>query len=299
MIHPVSRVSLSLLILLTWQSVGAVESADSAIPKVESPIEINGDINKPCWKEIPVVRADYIKSKAAVLSDEPHLSVKYAWDEHYLYIAYEAFDTNLVAASKPGTKGPASNLRPICENWKKDEKVDIVEFFISFGDEHFLWELHHNALNQFNDIWCTVPDPAWPIAKSSLARFGIIFNAEEFIHDDGEFTVAMAVKMKPKADGKPSTVNDPSDTDTGYTAELRLPWRGLGAPVTAAPPEKKDVKDSAWKMAGESISILAVMQDGDLKERYYHSSPQEIPSWFHKAQKQWPVYKFSEPATEK
>ena len=41
----------------------------------------------------------------------------------------------------------------------------------------------------------------------------------------------MAAKVKRKKDGKPGTVNDATDEDAGYTAEIRLPRYGIGAPT--------------------------------------------------------------------
>jgi hypothetical protein len=107
----------------------------------------------------------------------------------------------------------------------------------------------------------------------------------------------MAVKLKPKADGTPSTVNDSSDVDAGYTAEIRLPWRSIGAPAAAASwIENKPAPrvPGPWKMAGQSVSLLSVFQDGDLPERYHHSSATKEPGWFHKTQPAWPRYVFVE-----
>jgi len=108
----------------------------------------------------------------------------------------------------------------------------VVEVLSPFGDPQIFWEIHHNALNQFNDILITVVDLDRPAAKSRLFYDGIRFNWREVIEDDAETgcTRKMAVRLKPKADGKPSTVNDASDEDTGYIGEIRLPWYGLGAP---------------------------------------------------------------------
>ncbi len=107
--------------------------------------------------------------------------------------------------------------------------------------------------------------------------------------------------MLPKADGKPSTVNDPSDVDTGYSAEIRIPWYGLGAPKSRRttlqiPPKKKGDRPTTapgpWKMAGEQLNILAVYQDAELPERYYHSSPTKPPGgWFHQSEPYWHVFK--------
>jgi hypothetical protein len=113
-------------------------------------------------------------------------------------------------------------------------------------------------------------------------------------------TLMTAVKMKPKADGKPSTVNDPSDEDTGYTGEIRIPWFGLGASLKAETmmavktddPKKTKNIHGPWKMAGQEMMILAVVQDGDVKDNggYFHSSPTKPGGWFHKDAHLWPKY---------
>jgi hypothetical protein len=277
----------------------APEQKPVAIPKAAEPIKIDGDLNDPAWKDALAVDVPYIWSKVGEKSTEPRMKVRYTWDDNYLYIGYETFDKNLVALGTGKKKGPKDNQRETCVIGR--DKADVVEFFISFGDPHFFWEIHHNAANKFSDIWCVVVEDNWPIAKSTRNRFGIQFLTEEYISDDSDagHTLATAVKLKPKADGKPSTVNDPSDEDTGYTAELRLPWFGLGAPMSAESHIQVKSDDGKmknvhgpWKMAGQQIRILAVVQDGDVKDNagYFHSSPTKPGGWFHKGSDHWPLY---------
>jgi hypothetical protein len=269
--------------------------------KADAPLVIDGKLDEPIWQKATPVSVDYIGTKTGTKSETQHMTAKYTWDDRYLYIGYVTFDANLIAVGKDEKQGPPNNQRQGCEIYdaKQDgAKVDVVEFFISFGDEHFMWEIHQNALNQFNDVLCVSVDPSWPVNKTSMATYGIIFAPNEWLADEGEYTVKTAVHLKPKADGKPSTVNDSSDVDTGYTAEIRLPWRSIGAPTAAATwIENKPAprQPGPWKMAGQTISLLAVMQDGDLKERYHHSSPTRKPDWFHKTQPFWPRYIFTTP----
>jgi len=268
---------------------GEEKPAEPAAPpapilKAVGAVTIDGALDEPFWKDSAAIRCDFINTKPGKQSDEPRMTVKYAWDEHYLYIGYETFDANITGKGKGVKEGPEKNQREGCEIFgKPEEKVDVVEFFISFGDENFFWELHHNALNQFNDVWITALNPAWPISKSTLPMYGIFFYEHEFIKDDGEKTTAMAVKMKAA-----STVNNSADTDTGYTAELRLPWGGLGAPQSARPDERK--KQTEWKIENQQLMLLAVVQNGDLPERYHHSAPNRKNDWFHKTAAAWPKY---------
>jgi Carbohydrate family 9 binding domain-like len=273
----------------------------SPIFKSKEPITIDGVLDEPAWKEATPIDVVYIWGKVGEKSKEPRMKAMYAWDENYLYIGYETFDKNLVALGSGEKKGPKGNQVEGALISHEKEKVDVVEFFLSFGDPQIFWEIHHNAANQFNDILITVVDPARPIAKSQLFFDGIRFGTREVIEDDpaARCTRKFAVKLKPKADGKPSTINDSSDTDTGYVGELRLPWVGLGAPRERATTKKvkedgkmKDVR--AWKMDGQPMMILAVFQDGDLKDHYHHSSPTKPGGWFHKGTEHWPRYLLQE-----
>ena len=267
------------------------------IYKTDQPIKVDGILDDPAWEKALPVEANFIWGKVGQRSKEPRMTAKYTWDDHYLYIGYETFDKNLVALGGD-KKGPKGNEHERCLISHPTEKVDVVEFFISLGDERFFWEVHHNAVNNFSDIFITVSEDNWPIAKTNLFRFGINFGFDVLLQDDMDAgrTRATAVKLKPKKDGKPSTVNDASDEDTGYTAELRLPWYGIGAPlaretfVTVEEGGKKKNVHGPWKMAGQELKILAVMQDGDLADHYHHSSPTKPGGWFHKGAEHWPRY---------
>ncbi len=289
-------------------AVGAAVAADApatqpaaiTVHKVEHALTIDGDLSKPEWKKVEPLKGDYVNSKSGVLSDVPRMTVRYLWDEHYLYIGYEFFSKNLKAQGSGVKEGPAGNQREGLEIYLSNKKLDVAEFFISFGDPHFFWEIHHNELNQFNDVWCTVPDPSWRLARQASVPYGIIFGHRDIIEDEGQYTLATAVKLLPKADGKPSTVNDPSDVDTGYSAEIRLPWYGIGAAqarqtTLKIPAEKKGDKETSapgpWKMSGERLNILAVYQDDDLPDRYHHSSPTKpAGGWFHHSFASWQIF---------
>jgi hypothetical protein len=141
--------------------------------------------------------------------------------------------------------------------------------------------------------------PEWPVSRSALSRFGHYFADEEYIKDEGAYTVASAARPK-AALGRVSTVNTPGDVDFGYTAEIRLPWGSIGAPVSArrwvelpSPDLEAPQRESRWEMEGEPLRLLAVFQNLDLRadQRYYHSSPTFMGGWFHQFVRDWPVYR--------
>ncbi len=286
-----SRPALPHLVIGHWAFTPAAE-LPARISKTLKPITVDGVLDERVWERAARVRAGYLLGQTGTLSDQPRMAARFAWDDHYLYIAYETFDRNLIAAGTGEQEGPPANRREGAVIWADAKKIDVVEFFISFGDERFFWEIHHNAANHFNDVWITVPDPAWRVSQLSIATWGIIFGHGMWMQDDGPHTLAKAVRLKPRADGQPSTLNDPSDADSGYTAELRLPWLGLGAPEKCRTWAERDKRrePGPWKMAGEQVMILAVVQDGDLAERYHHSSPTLPRDWFHKTAAHWPRY---------
>jgi hypothetical protein len=269
--------------------------APTAVFKTTETITIDGKLDESAWKQATPVRVDYVYGKTGELSTEPRMIAKYLWDEHYLYIGYETFDKNLVAIGNGDKQGPPGKQRDGCEIWVEGKPVDVVEFFISMGDESFFWEIHQNAANQFNDIWCSIIPKDHPAYDSTMSSYGIHFGIQEYLQDEGPYTVATGVYLKPKADGKPSTVNDDSDVDTGYTGEIRIPWAALGAPRSrqtwvTSPDNPKQRLHGPWKMEGQGMPLLAVFQNGDLKDRYHHSSPTFKGGWFHLGAAEYPRY---------
>src|SRR5438874_13460347 len=80
-----------------------------AIFKSQDAIKIDGVLDEPAWKNAIQVDADYVWSKIGEKSKEPRMKAWYTWDDHYLYIAYETFDRNLIALGTGEKKGPKGN----------------------------------------------------------------------------------------------------------------------------------------------------------------------------------------------
>ena len=266
-------------------------------PKSPVPLTMDGVLNEDIWQKATPVRVDYVDKGGGVPTEPPKMISKVVWDDHYLYIGYEVFDTNVTAAGQGDLQGPKGRQR---ESVVIDStgKADFTEFFISFGDANFFWEIHHNAANNFSDVWCTVVDPKWPLAKSSMHRYGIMFGAIDIIEDEGPYTLATAVNFRFAPKGNRSTLNNPADVDQGYTAEIRLPWAGIGAPrdletfIPVDPNNKGFTIPGPWKMTGQTASLLSVCHNGDINQNYFHSAPQRQGGWFHTSYPLWPVYEF-------
>jgi hypothetical protein len=233
-------------------------------------------------------------------SATPRGIVRYTWDDQYLYIGYVVYDDNLVARGNGELKGPAENRREGLGESTDALPTDRTEFFVVFADDHFFWELHHDAANHFSDIWVMVADPQWPIYQSTMAgRWKIAFMHQEYVDDQvdvdratGErtaFRLATAVKLLPNS--TVSADNARADKDQGYTAELRLPWHGIGAPAAC----RRGLK---WDLHGQEIRLLAVTQNGEVPG-CYHCSATGLPAgWFHHGVASFPRFRLADPARE-
>lgn len=270
--------------------------APLTIHRAPAPLTIDADLQKPVWQQAVAARVDYVQGLAGVVSELPRMLVKFAWDEHYLYVAYETFDRHLCALGNDHMQGPPNNRRPSAAIWHPGVAVNVVEFFISLGSRRHFWELHHNCLNQFNDVMISVVDRDDPWAASEPGRHALVFGDHEALPDDGPYTMAMATRLKPRADGSPALVNGGSGNDTGYFGELRLPWRGLGAPLSAAERDPRDPQHGPlrWNLGGHRLQVMTVIQIAEAPNRYFHSSPTFPGGWFHHAWEQWPVYVLGE-----
>ncbi len=292
------------------QDTAAAAAALTAPLRVEAykatgPVVVDGLLTEECWKQAVSVPLGYNDKRPGQLNDNVEVVMKVTWDDQYLYVGYDVNDENIIAADTgEAPQGPENNRR-VAAVADPGGKADFVEFFFTFNDPNFMWEIHHNAANNFADIWCVVPDKNWPLSSSTLHLWGVLFCKDEYIKDDGAYTVRSAVHMKPGTKGRWSTVNDETDTDLGYTAEIRLPWRGLGAPrewetkLPYQPGDKYRMIRGPWKIAGKSISVLGVCHRAELPENYYHSSPTRKGDWFHKTVPDWPLFNFVEKKEDK
>ena len=247
---------------------------------------IDGVLDEACWREAVPVQADLIHQGSGRRVDPSPLTVRYAWDDRYLYIGYEVNDTDLVSLPSGKESGPENGRWPLPEEYLPEKGLDLAEFFIGLGTDTRMWEVHHDAGNLFNTLRAEIPDPQTLSKMASPGYKDVKFHRDRFVAADGRFTVARAVQLKPRGRGGLSTPNDPSDEDSGYTGEIRLPWNGLEPPKRIA-----RRADGSRAMAGETLSLLAVSLDGHGNEASYRSSAAWLPPrMFHFSVDRWPKF---------
>ncbi len=295
--------------MLINMALFANEQQPTTIYKTATEIVIDGKLNEPAWQNAVKIPTIYFREKNTFcISTNILANTQLCWDSNYLYIAYETFDTDMIAASQDRSIGPENNKRtPPVINPNEVKNVDVVEFFITWGSKNFYWELHHNAKNDFSDIWCVTADDSWEISKTKAFTWGIHFGDTLWIkeYDNNRATLKKAVTLKLKEDGKPSTINDSSDVDTGYIAEIRLPIGSIAVPTKTEMFEtykdengKERRRSAGFDLDNVNIRVLTVVQDMTTQTRYHWSSPNFKGGWFQHDAINWDNFVFSEKTSE-
>ena len=132
---------------------------------------------------------------------------------------------------------------------------DIVLFFIDVnGDDEHFFEFQLNPLNGLNDLFILRPR-----AKSRLSErltYGLMFFEG---YDVPECQSAVAVQ---------GTVNEPGDTDKGWTAEVMLPFKSLMMPA-----------QRPGTAAGDTWRVQVAFQTGTDKGHRYHVWAPSFNAW--------------------
>ncbi len=159
--------------------------------RAHQPIEVDGRIDEDEWKDAPW--SDPFEDIEGDKRPKPRYRtrVKMLWDDQNLYIAAQL--------EEPHVWG---TLRQHDSVIFKDNDFEV--FIDPDGDNHLYGELELNALNTTWDLLLSKPYKdqgkaidAWEITGLRTA-----------VHVDG-------------------TLNDPSDTDRGWSVEIAWPWKSL------------------------------------------------------------------------
>jgi len=238
-----------------------------------APLTIDGNLDKPAWKSavrIPIVYEMFTKREEANAAATGYYMV--AWDEHYLYIAYDwTSATRPTSAVWEDPRGPRNNPRAVVRLNDAKTQYDCFEFFIAMHDDanHF-WELQHNDRNALGDYFCIKPrdkdDPIRSYLES--AHSPVVWLWPCYLQDDGEYTVKTAVHEKITQDGG-------KEIYAGYSAELRLPLKSIGAGFSLR-------RGDSYQLAGQKLRAFAA-ESRHTKPSYFQSIKGLHDGWFHDA----------------
>ncbi|HEY3860625.1 MAG TPA: sugar-binding protein [Verrucomicrobiae bacterium] len=187
--------------------------------RAASPIVIDGKLDDAAWADVPWNEDSGDIEGAAKPKPRFRTHVKLLWDDNYLYIGAEM--------EEPHVWATLTNHDSVIF-----QDPDFEVFIDPKGETQPYYEFEMNALNTTWDLLLDKPymDGGRP-------------------HNEWEITGA---KTAVHVNG---TLNDPSDTDTGWTVELAFPWSALDeharhpGPPTEGEQWRIDFSRVEWQIA--------------------------------------------------
>jgi hypothetical protein len=196
-------------------------------PRASQPIVIDGKLDDAAWKDAPWTE-DFVDIEGDK-KPKPRFRTraKMLWDEEYFYVAAEM--------EEPHVWGTLTKHDAIIF-----QDNDFEVFIDPNGDNHEYYEFEINALNTGWDLFLTKP---YRDGGSALHAWEIP-GLKTAVHIDG-------------------TLNDPRDTDRGWTVEMAFPWAVLReAARRAAPPKEGD----QWRVNFSRVEWKHEIVDGKYRK---------------------------------
>jgi hypothetical protein len=231
--------------------------------RAKEPILIDGKLDEAAWKAAPWSE-DFVDIEGdAKPKPRYRTRVKMLWDDKNLYLAAELEEPHV----------QASLTRHDSYIFHDDNDFEV--FLNPRGDSQLYTELEMNALNTTWDLLLTKP---YKDGGQALDAWEIV-GLKTAVHVDG-------------------TLNNPHDTDRGWTIEMAWPWASLKA-LGVAPPKDGE----QWRINFSRVEWEFQVVDGkyrrvqDKPENNWVWSPQGIINMH--APERWGYVQFStaEPGT--
>lgn len=228
------------------------------IQRAPSPPTVDGRLTEATWARAAWT-TPFVNSAGRDRPAPPYRTrAKMMWDDRFLYLAAKL--------EEPDVR--ASFTTRDTTVWREN----AFEVFIDpTGDTHHYYEFQINARETHWDLMLTRP-----------------------YRDGGVPISAWDLRGLKKGVAVQGTLNDPSDTDTGWTVELALPWAVL---AEAAPDAEPPVDGDRWRLNLTRMQWPASVVDG----RYVRDTTEnDASAWspqgdgsFHMPER-WGVVAFSD-----
>jgi hypothetical protein len=187
-------------------------------------IVIDGRLDDEAWAAVPWSE-DFVDIEGDKKAKPRFRTrVKMLWDDEYLYIAAEMQEPHVGA------------LLTKHDSYIFYDDHDFEVFLDPDGDSHLYAELEINALNTTWDLLLTKP-----------------------YKDDGCAIDAWEIEGLRTAVHVDGTINDPSDTDRGWTVEIAWPWKGLKQ-IASCPVPPCD--GDQWRINFSRVELKHEFRDG-------------------------------------
>jgi hypothetical protein len=202
--------------------------------RADGPIEIDGRLDEPAWKSA-AASTPFID----IVTGEPawfDTRVRILWDDDYLYFGFTAEETHVWATLT-----------------ERDSKIwfdNDLEIFIAGRDAYYEFEINaFNTIYEVMWIWKDMYHEGSPYHVAEWnpegANLMMIDGIGGHVHPRGTRYGFLdwdfpGLRHAVHIDG---TLNDASDSDRGWSAEIALPWSGLQwlADGRSLPPREGDI----------------------------------------------------------
>ena len=193
------------------------------VKRVTTPVIIDGKLNDTAWMDTPWTE-DFVDIEGE-LKPQPlfRTRAKMVFDDQYLYIGAELEEPHIWATCT------------------EDESIiyhdnDFEVFIDPDGDGQLYYELEINALGTKWDLLLTKP-----------------------YREGGIYISSWEIRGLKKAVFLDGTINDPSDTDRFWNAELALPWEVLRE---CAPGRRKPEPGVTWRINFSRVEWKTELTEG-------------------------------------
>lgn len=216
-----------------WEKMAPIAPRHYVCYRAPTPIKIEGIADEPAWADAPWTD-DFVDIEGAARpAPRFRTRAKLLWDDTYLYVHAEL--------QEPHVWGTITQKNAIMfmDN-------DFEVFICPDGSNHHYYEYEMNALNS---IWELTLDK--PYRDGGPAHLGTnLEGLKSAVHIDG-------------------TINNPSDTDKGWSVEIAFPWKALEPFAGGVPCPPAD--GNQWRIDFSRVEWLVDIIDGK-----YRKIPKEM-----------------------
>lgn len=211
-----------------WSKMSGITPQGYVCYHAPGPVKVDGQLDEPAWQALPWTENFADIEGPAKPKPRFRTRAKMLWDDEYFYVAAEL--------EEPHVWGTLTQHDTVIFN-----DNDFEVFMDPDGDSHEYYEFEINALNTGWDLRLKKPYKDGGPALNEWEIPGL----KTAVHING-------------------TLNNPADTDVGWTLEIAFPWKALAEFAGRKTPP---TEGQQWRMGFSRVEWLTDIIDGQYRKR--------------------------------